>query len=90
MKLRHWTGTVAILGAAMLLLGGCDDGCEPEAMRCRANAVEQCNADGDWYVVEHCGQVTPEDLDWTCCWVADEDLFACLPADACKIDGGTR
>ena len=76
-----------VLGLWVNLAGCAHDGCAPETMRCRANNVEQCDADGDWYVVDHCGQVEPLTWEWTCCAV-EPDLMACVPADEC--DGGTE
>jgi hypothetical protein len=73
---------------AWLLLSGCaHDGCKAEAMRCRSNSVEQCNADGDWYVVEHCDGIDPVDWNWTCCYLEQQDLYACLPAAECAGNG---
>jgi len=72
---------VAVVWGALC---GCEhDGCEPEAMRCRDNAVEQCNADADWYTVEHCDGIEPAELDWVCC-AAGGDLLACLPVEECE------
>lgn len=73
-----------VLGVWVALTGCASDGCEPETMRCRGNAVEQCNADEDWYVVEHCDGIEPVELDWTCCYVSDQGVYACVPAVDCE------
>lgn len=80
---------LAVLLGVWVALTGCQhDGCKPETMRCRGNNVEQCNADGDWYVVEHCDLVEPIDWEWACCYVEQQDLYACLPSEDCAADGG--
>lgn len=76
---------LAILIAIWFTATGCvHDGCEPETMRCKGNNVEECNADADWYVVEHCDGEEPVDLDWVCCYVEAQGLFACVPAEECE------
>lgn len=77
------------LGIAANIISCEHDGCKTESMRCRNNNVEQCNADKDWYVVEHCDNVAPASSDWVCCDLPDQDLVACLPSAACETyDGG--
>lgn len=79
-----------VIGILVALnVAGCQhDGCQPTEQRCRSNNVETCNADEDWYVSEHCGHVEPVAWDWVCCYIEKSDLYACVPADECEVDGG--
>jgi len=78
-----------VLGLWVALTGCQHDGCEPAEQRCRGNRVETCDGDEDWYTSEDCDQVEPVDLDWVCCYVQQQDLYACIPRDKCEVDGGT-
>jgi len=80
---------IAIVLGIWVAITGCHDGCQPESMRCRGDRVEVCNADQDWYVRDRCDTVEPVDWNWVCCWVPDEDLYACVPEVECEADGGT-
>lgn len=66
-------------GFLVLILTSCGDQCETEVTRCSENAVEICNADGDWDVVMECDDVWSADgAEWQCCIDPDDGEATCF------------
>jgi len=52
---------MAICMVAPLTASKCNDGCEPEQMRCHRERVEICNAGKNWEVVVDCLELEEAD-----------------------------
>ena len=71
----------ACFGFFVFVVTSCSDQCETETTRCAGNAVEICNADGDWDVVMECDDVWSIDgASWQCCVDTDGES-TCFPEE---------
>ncbi len=74
---------VGLCGFLVFVATSCSDQCETEVTRCAGDAVEICNADGDWDVVMECGEVWSADgAEWQCC--IDTDGEATCFSEECN------
>jgi len=82
------TFAVAVIALVVLFLMGCDDGCEPEELRCRGQRSEICNASNEWEFIANCDAIEgDEGQEWVCClghnlWTG-ADEYACYLEEGC-------
>lgn len=69
-----------ILAMLVLLLVGCDDGCEKNATRCNGDRAEMCSSGGEWELIADCSEI--EGAAFLCC--ADPvGGYNCMLAEEC-------
>jgi len=79
---------IVCFGSLIAAVLGCepDPECTAETTQCSDNAAEICDADGLWLEIADCDETESADgLPWTCCFVPDAGVHACLPADDCEV-----
>lgn len=77
---------LALLFLWLVSLAGCGPACTAAEVRCADNAVEVCDANGEWEVAMNCDDVSSAECAvWMCCPACDGGP-ACLPAHQCEDD----
>ena len=66
---------IACLLMFLLVTWGCtSDGCEHLETRCKGQVAQVCDDASNWSDSMDCSAIEPLELNWTCCFVSDDDL----------------